>query len=72
VEIILSKQAEVHIAYWKGINNVAVQKRIISFKNAIIASPYIESGKTEPFKYELEVNGQDVLTKKPIYLFCRK
>ena len=53
MEIILSEKAEEHIAYWKETNNEAIQKRIITLKNAIIASPYTGIGKPEPLKYEL-------------------
>ena len=53
MEIILSDKAEEHIAYWKGKNNRAIQKRIIALKNAIIASPYKGIGKPEPLKHEL-------------------
>jgi toxin YoeB len=53
VEIILSEKAEEHIAYWKATNNMAIQRRIITIKNAIIVSPYTGIGKPEPLKYEL-------------------
>ena len=53
MEIVISDKAEEHIAYWKEKNNIAVQKRIIELKNAIIASPYKGIGKPEPLRYEL-------------------
>ena len=48
MEIVLSAIASEHIDYWKETNNVAIQKRIKSLKNAIIASPHIGLGKPEP------------------------
>ena len=53
MEIILSEKAEEHIAYWKETQNLAIQKRIIALKNAILASPFTGIGKPEPLKYEL-------------------
>jgi toxin YoeB len=53
MEIILSDKAEEHIVYWKVKNNIAVQKRILQLKNAIMADPFKGIGKPEPLKYEL-------------------
>jgi len=53
MEIILSEKAIEHIAYWKETNNIAIQKRIIALKDAIIVSPFSGIGKPEPLKHEL-------------------
>lgn len=53
MEIILSEKALEHIEYWKKTNNIAVQKKIIQIKDAIIRNPYKGIGKPEPLKYQL-------------------
>ncbi len=53
MEIVLSPTALKHIGFWKKTNNQAIQKRIITLKNAIIKDPYKGIGKPEPLKYEL-------------------
>ena len=70
MEIILSEQAEEHIAYWKAINNAAVQKRIIALKNAIIVSPYTGIGKPEPLKYELSGKWSRRINRKNRFVYA--
>jgi toxin YoeB len=53
MEIVLSPLALEHIGYWKKTNNIAIQKRIIELKNAILIDPYKGIGKPEPLKYKL-------------------
>ncbi len=53
MEIVLSEKALEHIGYWKKTNNVAIQRKIVQLKNAILADPYGGVGKPEPLKYEL-------------------
>ena len=53
MEIILSKKAIEHIEYWKKINNLKIQQRIIELKNAILLDPYKGIGKPEQLKHQL-------------------
>jgi toxin YoeB len=53
MEIVLSKQAQKHIDYWKKTKNVKIQERIIELKNAIIENPYQGIGNPEPLKHQL-------------------
>jgi len=53
MEIVLLPNAESHLLFWKGTNNVRVLKRIASLLQAIIIDPYNGIGKPEPLKYEL-------------------
>jgi toxin YoeB len=53
MEIVLSEQAQKHIAYWKRTKNVKIQERIIKIKNAIILDPYKGIGNPEPLKHQL-------------------
>jgi toxin YoeB len=70
MEIVLSEKADEHIAYWKETGNVAVQKRIKSLKNAIIASPYTGIGKPEPLKYELTGKWSRRIDRKNRFIYC--
>ena len=53
MEIVISETALKHIEYWKKVNNVKIQKRIIDLKNAIIDNPYKGIGNPEPLKHKL-------------------
>jgi toxin YoeB len=70
VEIILSEKAEEHIAYWKETKNMAIQKRIIALKNAILVSPYTGIGKPEPLKYELSGKWSRRIDRKNRFIYA--
>lgn len=53
MEIVLSKQAQKDIEYWKKTKNTKIQERIIELKNAIILDPYQGIGNPEPLKHQL-------------------
>ena len=53
MEIVLSEKAKNHVDYWKRTNNLAIQKRIIELKNAILSNPFSGIGKHEPLKHQL-------------------
>ena len=53
MEIILSPIAREHIEFWKKTNNLAIQKRILKLKDAILQNPYKGIGKPEPLKHQL-------------------
>lgn len=53
MEIILLKQAQKDIDYWKKSGNKIIMERITSLLQDIIAHPYTGIGKPEPLKYEL-------------------
>jgi len=70
MEIILSPEALEHIEYWKKTNNIAVQERIKSLKNAIIESPYKGIGKPEPLKYELNGKWSRRIDRKNRFVYA--
>ena len=70
MEIVLSEQAIEHIEYWKRTNNVAVQKRIIALKNAIIISPYTGIGKPHPLKHELSGKWSRRIDKENRFIYA--
>ena len=53
MEIVLSKQAQKDIEYWKKTKNTKIQERIIELKNAILLDPYQGIGNPEPLKHQL-------------------
>lgn len=53
MEIIYSIKALEDIAYWKRCGNLAVQKKITSLLNDIVAHPYSGLGKPEALKHQL-------------------
>jgi toxin YoeB len=53
MEIVYSIKALEDIAYWKKSGNIAVQKKITSLLNDIVAHPYTGLGKPEALKHQL-------------------
>ena len=70
MEIILSPEAIEHIEYWKKNNNIAVQKRITTLKNAILISPYTGIGKPEPLKHELTGKWSRRINRKNRFVYA--
>jgi toxin YoeB len=53
MEIVLSKQAQKDIEFWKKTKNTKIQARIIELKDAIILDPYQGIGNPEQLKHQL-------------------
>lgn len=53
MEIVLTKEAEKDLKYWKETNNKAIQKRITKLLESIIVTPFSGIGKPEVLKHNL-------------------
>ena len=53
MEIVLTKEAEKDLKYWKETNNKAIQKRITKLLESIVVTPFSGIGKPEALKHNL-------------------
>lgn len=72
MEVILSKKAQQHIAYWKKTKNLRVQKRISELLKSIINSPYKGIGKPEPLRNQLSGLWSRRIDKKNRFVYSVK
>ncbi|MBU2946607.1 Txe/YoeB family addiction module toxin [Zobellia uliginosa] len=53
MEIVLTREAEKDLKYWKETSNRAIQKRITKLLESVVATPFSGIGKPEALKHNL-------------------